>query len=271
LLVPATVLLSGATDAESVVPALGVLRHQFVTLPMDPGAVHQLKRPVVVLVDGRRDPIGARAMTRLLRSSDHDHVVLAVVSEGGTAGMNADWEVDDFLVDSAAPGEVDARLRLAGSRLDSADDSPDTDAASVVHGSLRIEPVGRTVTVDGGPVPLTYLEYELLSLLARHPNRVFNRDQIMARVWGRAPDERSPSRTVDVHVRRVRAALGEHAEVIRTVRRVGYKFVPEFPPPRAHPRTPAAARDTSGSHPPAQSSPPQPGCAATPGALGEAV
>jgi DNA-binding response OmpR family regulator len=79
------------------------------------------------------------------------------------------------------------------------------------------------VTVDGKPVDFTYMEYELLKFLMTHPRRAFSREVLLSRVWGY--DFYGGARTVDVHVRRVRAKLGsEHATKLKTVRRVGYRW-----------------------------------------------
>ena len=79
------------------------------------------------------------------------------------------------------------------------------------------------MTVDGEPVGFTYTEYELLKFLMTHPRRVFSREALLARVWGYA--HYGSGRTVDVHIRRLRAKVGaEHAARIRTVRNVGYLF-----------------------------------------------
>jgi DNA-binding response OmpR family regulator len=73
------------------------------------------------------------------------------------------------------------------------------------------------------PLDLTYMEYELLKFLATHPGKVFTREQLLSRVWGY--EYYGGARTVDVHVRRLRAKLGEeHANLIQTVRSVGYRF-----------------------------------------------
>ena len=77
--------------------------------------------------------------------------------------------------------------------------------------------------MDGRPVDFAYMEYELLKFLITHPQRVFSRDALLSRVWGY--DYYGGARTVDVHVRRIRAKLGsEHAAKIKTVRSVGYRF-----------------------------------------------
>ncbi|MFD7712092.1 winged helix-turn-helix domain-containing protein [Streptomyces sp. NPDC059785] len=90
---------------------------------------------------------------------------------------------------------------------------------------VRIDPVQRTARVDGRPLELTYLEFELLAHLVAHPHRVHTRDQLVTTVWGYG--HVGDGRTVDVHIARLRRKLGaEHREAIQTVRRVGYKYAP---------------------------------------------
>ncbi|KAA0935348.1 winged helix-turn-helix domain-containing protein [Streptomyces apricus] len=90
---------------------------------------------------------------------------------------------------------------------------------------VRVDTVRRTATVDGKPLDLTYLEFELLAHLVAHPHRVHTRDQLVTTVWGYG--HVGDGRTVDVHIARLRRKLGaEHRNTIRTVRRVGYKYAP---------------------------------------------
>ncbi|MEU9289429.1 winged helix-turn-helix domain-containing protein [Streptomyces sp. NPDC048275] len=90
---------------------------------------------------------------------------------------------------------------------------------------VRVDAVQRTVEVDGRPLDLTYLEFELLAHLVAHPNRVHSRDQLVTTVWGYG--HVGDGRTVDVHIARLRRKLGaQHRQAIQTVRRVGYKYTP---------------------------------------------
>ncbi|MFC8247069.1 winged helix-turn-helix domain-containing protein [Streptomyces chartreusis] len=90
---------------------------------------------------------------------------------------------------------------------------------------VRIDSVRRTAAVDGRELDLTYLEFELLAHLVANPHRVHSRDQLVTTVWGYG--HVGDGRTVDVHIARLRRKLGaEHRDTIRTVRRVGYKYVP---------------------------------------------
>jgi DNA-binding response OmpR family regulator len=95
---------------------------------------------------------------------------------------------------------------------------------SIRAGELNIDPDTYAAKLKGRPLDLTYKEFELLKFLAQHPGRVFTRDQLLREVWGY--DYFGGTRTVDVHVRRLRAKLGsEYESMIGTVRQVGYKFV----------------------------------------------
>ncbi|MEV3972676.1 winged helix-turn-helix domain-containing protein [Streptomyces sp. NPDC050698] len=102
---------------------------------------------------------------------------------------------------------------------------PDTATEPGGEPLIRVDTVQRTARVDGRPLDLTYLEFELLAHLVAHPGRVHTRDQLVGTVWGYG--HVGDGRTVDVHIARLRRKLGaEHRDTIRTVRRVGYKYVP---------------------------------------------
>jgi DNA-binding response OmpR family regulator len=122
---------------------------------------------------------------------------------------------------SSGPSETEARLRLALGRLTSA---AAIGSGLIRAGELTIDPDTYAAKLKGRPLDLTYKEFELLKFLAQHPGRVFTRDQLLREVWGY--DYFGGTRTVDVHVRRLRAKLGpEYESMIGTVRQVGYKFV----------------------------------------------
>ena len=168
----------------------------------------------------------ARSLCRVLRTTGISVPLLAVLTEGGLAGLDAEWGVDDVLLDTAGPAEVEARLRLAMTALQArrraTEDSCRSRSGDVVDRRGDATPRGSR----GRLLDLTYKEFELLKYLAQHPGRVFTRAQLLQEVWGY--DYYGGTRTVDVHVRRLRAKLGpEHEVLIGTVRNVGYRFVPE--------------------------------------------
>jgi DNA-binding response OmpR family regulator len=124
---------------------------------------------------------------------------------------------------TVGPAELDARLRLAVGRL-ALRDGEDPDAHVIRSGEVMVDEATYTAKLGGRALDLTFKEFELLKYLAQHPGRVFSREQLLAEVWGY--DYFGGTRTVDVHVRRLRAKLGpENETLIGTVRNVGYRFV----------------------------------------------
>jgi DNA-binding response OmpR family regulator len=220
------VLLLSDTDEnpDLILPALALLRPTIRVSACATSTGYALDRAHIVMVDGRGDLVTARRVCRALRSDAFSHALVAVVTEGGMAGVGGDWRLDDVLVTTATPAEVEMRLRLA--QVGFARGVSAQEDAAIEHGEIRIEPATRTVTVAGKAIALTYLEFQLLAYLARYPARVFDRGELLARLWG--PGYEGGPRTIDVHIRRVRVALGdEHADHLATVRRVGYTFVPD--------------------------------------------
>ncbi len=211
-----------APSAE-VLPALGLLSHHVRILPAEASALVDAPEADAVLVDARRELAMAKSLCRVLQTTGVAAPLIVVVTEGGLAGLTAEWGVDDVVLDTAGPAEVEARLRLAaGRRAESAED----EAGPITTGSLVIDETTYSVRLRGRLLDLTYKEFELLKYLAQHPGRVFTRSQLLQEVWGY--DYFGGTRTVDVHVRRLRAKLGiEHELLIGTVRNVGYRFVPE--------------------------------------------
>jgi len=127
---------------------------------------------------------------------------------------------DDFCLDPFHPRELEARLRHLLT-LPAGEDLP----GLVEHGPLMLNVETYEAAIDGQPLDLTYMEYELLRFLASSPGKVFTREVLLNQVWGY--EYYGGARTVDVHVRRLRAKIGEeNANLIQTVRSVGYKFSP---------------------------------------------
>jgi DNA-binding response OmpR family regulator len=211
-----------APSAE-VVPALGLLSHHVRILPAEGSALVDAPQADVVIVDARRELAMAKSLCRVICTTGISSPLLVVVTEGGLAGITSDWGIDDVILDTAGPAEVEARLRLALGRT--AETAPE-EGGPITAGALVIDEATYSVRLRGRLLDLTYKEFELLKYLAQHPGRVFTRSQLLQEVWGY--DYFGGTRTVDVHVRRLRAKLGTDYEVlIGTVRNVGYRFVPE--------------------------------------------
>jgi DNA-binding response OmpR family regulator len=217
-----TLLLLTRSAWADVLPGLALLPHQVIVLPAEPTGLLHAPRCDAVILDGGLDLRQARSLCRLIRTTGVDVPLLLVVNEGGVAVVSADWGMDDVLLATAGPAEIDARLRLAGGRL--ARQAADAGASPIRSGELVIDDRAYTARVGGRSLDLTFKEFELLKFLAQHCGRVFSRQQLLQEVWGY--DYFGGTRTVDVHVRRLRAKLGpEHESLIGTVRNVGSRFV----------------------------------------------
>ena len=216
-------LTSARESSADILPSLSLLPHLVRVLPAAAEQVPACKpAPDVVLIDARRDLVQSRRLLRSLRSTVSQLPVLVIVTDGGWAATSADWGADDFLLHTAGPAEVEARLRLAIGRSAQAAAQPPNEIRS---GGLVINEATYSARMNGRALDLTFKEFELLKFLAQYPGRVFTRAQLLQEVWGY--DYFGGTRTVDVHVRRLRAKLGaDNEELIGTVRNVGYRFVP---------------------------------------------
>jgi DNA-binding response OmpR family regulator len=137
--------------------------------------------------------------------------------------MSSDWGVDDVILDTAGPAEVEARIRIAIGDHIALQNALDPSSGEIRSGEIVIDENSYTAKVKGRALDLTYKEFELLKYLAQHPGRVFTRAQLLQEIWGY--DYFGGTRTVDVHIRRLRAKLGpEFESIIGTVRNVGYRF-----------------------------------------------
>jgi DNA-binding response OmpR family regulator len=215
--------------AAEILPSLSLLAHDVRVASAQAAAVPGMPAADAVLVDARRELVQVRQLFRQLRDSGVKLPLLAVVTEGGWAAVSADWGADDLILNTAGPGEVEARLRLAIGRATTA--APQ-ESDEVRSGELVINEATYSARIHGRSLDLTFKEFELLKFLAQNPGRVFTRSQLLQEVWGY--DYFGGTRTVDVHVRRLRAKLGaDHEALIGTVRNVGYRFVPAKPGGRA--------------------------------------
>jgi DNA-binding response OmpR family regulator len=217
-------LTNALQPSAEVLPALGLLLHRVRVAPAEVTALVDAPQADVVLVDGRRELAHARSLCQVLRTTGMSCPLFLVVTEGGLSVVTAEWGVDDVLLDSTGPAEVEARVRLALGRIELAARAEDQGDEVIRSGDLVIDEATYSARLRGQPLDLTFKEFELLKYLAQHPGRVFTRAQLLHEVWGY--DYFGGTRTVDVHVRRLRAKLGtEHEALIGTVRNVGYKFV----------------------------------------------
>jgi two-component system alkaline phosphatase synthesis response regulator PhoP len=166
------------------------------------------------------DPEDAFALCRALRKRDLPlEPLLLLVSGPQLPDLELREDLfDDFCLWPFQPRELEARLKHLFWRT-----GRGTRPELVEYGPLVLNLETYQAGISGRPLDLTYMEYELLKFLATHPGKVFTRETLLSRVWGY--EYYGGARTVDVHVRRLRAKLGnEHEQLIQTVRSVGYRF-----------------------------------------------
>lgn len=179
--------------------------------------------PDVLLIDGTGDIGAAEEATKSLSLAWEIGLppIVVVVTEDSVARFRFEVGADEFVLSDASSSEISARLDLVTRRAGRGEDP-----TVLKIGDLTVNPENYQVYVRGRPLDLTYKEFELLKFLAQRPGRVCDRDLLLREVWGY--DYYGGTRTVDVHVRRLRAKLGaEHEALIETIRNVGYRLVPK--------------------------------------------
>ena len=211
------VLLSDRSSREAL-PAIEAVG---LDVKVEPLAVESLAHlpdiaPEAILVDAAENPPHAFLILSALAAAGAG-IPVVVIAERGDLDRFSWHDVADELLYPGTP-EPELRLRLAMLRR-RLGGPPE---ASIRLGACAINSDTYQVTAGGRPLDLTYKEFELLKFLAQHPGRVFTRGALLREVWGY--DFYGGTRTVDVHIRRLRAKLGpEHEHLIETVRGVGYR------------------------------------------------
>ncbi len=209
-------------DPERALPALSELRPDLKHEPLSTDALgHVLElEPFAVLVDAVENPGQAWSVLQELRTRPTRASAVVIADRDQLERYPWHEVVDELLFPGAPEAELRLRLAMLGRRAGVGD------GTLVRLGPLAIDGETYRVTAAGRPLDLTFKEFELLRFLATHPGRVFTRPALLREVWGY--DFFGGTRTVDVHVRRLRAKLGpEHEQMIQTVRGVGYRAADE--------------------------------------------
>ena len=206
-----------------VLPGLALLQHQVKILPAEVSVLVDVPEVDCLLVDARRDLPNAKSFTKLISTTGVSAPIIVITTEGGLSAINADWGIDDVILDTAGPAEVEARIRVAIGQSAAELLATNPNAQEIRSGDVVIDERTYTAKLKGRVLDLTFKEFELLKYLAQHPGRVFTRSQLLQEIWGY--DYFGGTRTVDVHIRRLRSKLGPEFEaIIGTVRNVGYRF-----------------------------------------------
>lgn len=192
---------------------LALLSHTVARASSAAQALLEAETADVLIVDGRTELAAARSACHTLSQSGETPILL-IVAATGLAVLTPEWGFSDFITEGSEPAELDARIRILS--------RSSTDPDVLTAGPIRVDGAAYSASVNGEPLDLTYTEFELLRYLMQHPGRVLSRETLVSQVWGY--DYYGGTRTVDVHVRRLRAKLGQYDSYIGTVRNVGYRF-----------------------------------------------
>ena len=220
----ALLLSDQVEDVRDLLPAFPVAPYRVAVGPLKTTRPEDLiaTHPELLLIDATGDVATAEDATKRLALAWETGLppIIVIVSEDTLGRFRFESGADDFILSNASTGEIAARLALLAQRSGRGDEP-----TVLKIGDLTINPDNYQVYLRGNPLDLTYKEFELLKFLAQRPGRVCDRDLLLREVWGY--DYFGGTRTVDVHIRRLRAKLGpEHEMLIETIRNVGYRLVP---------------------------------------------
>ena len=207
----------------AVLPALSLLQHDIRILPAESSILIDAPESDCIILDARKELPQMKALARLMTSTGLTSPLIVAVTEGGLSAISSEWGTHDVILDTAGPAEIEARIRITIGRFKDHAMSLDQSLREIRTGEVVIDETAYTAKIRGRSLDLTFKEFELLKFLAQHPGRVFTRAQLLQEIWGY--DYFGGTRTVDVHIRRLRSKLGPEFEaIIGTVRNVGYRF-----------------------------------------------
>jgi DNA-binding response OmpR family regulator len=208
-------VLTDADDFESALPALTSFAQTLRRVPLTDHGEEAYDTADVAIIDARTDPAAAQTICRRLTTDTPATATVALVAPADPVTVDSDWHFDDVLLPRTGADEMQARLQLAINRRRSAING------TLKFGDLLLHSASCTGSLNGKDLGLTLTEFRLLNFLVQHAGQAFTRTRLMHEAWGY--DCKGRIRTVDVHVRRLRAKLGpEHKSVVDTVRGVGY-------------------------------------------------
>jgi len=185
----------------------------------------EVERPDLVILDLTLPGADGFELCREIRERSPVGIIVVSARRGEHDKVSAlNLGADDYITKPFSMREFRSRVKAALRRAGIAHPEADDEQPIAVRG-LRIDPTKRTVVRNGETIATTFVEFEILTALARTPGRVFTRDMLLARVWGDSA-YRDP-RTIDVHIRHLREKIEtdpKEPEYLFTVRGVGYRF-----------------------------------------------
>lgn len=210
------VVLTDENDFDSALPDLATFAQPSRRITLTADTDGHFATADVAIIDARSNVALAQAVSHRLTTDNPATAVVALVAPADCAAVDVDCNFDDVMLPGTGAEELRARLRLAIGRRRSMVDG------TLKFGDLVLHPASFTASLDGHDLCLTLTEFKLLNFLVQHAGQAFTRTRLMQEVWGY--DCTGKVRTVDVHIRRLRAKLGaRHQFLVDTVRGVGYR------------------------------------------------
>ncbi len=219
------VVFTDADDVESALPGLATFAESVRRFSLTAGIDGDHTAIDIAIIDARSDFALAQVVSSRLMTDIPGTAVVALVAPADGAAVDVDCDFDDVVQSGTRAEELHARLRVAVGRRRSVGDG------TLKFGDLTLNPANLTASLDGTALSLTLTEFKLLSFLVQHADQAFTRTRLMQEACGYASSGKA--RTIDVHIRRLRAKLGaRHQFLVDTVRGVGYRAKT---PPRPEP------------------------------------
>jgi DNA-binding response OmpR family regulator len=209
-------MLTDEDDFDTVLPDLATLADAMRRITLSAHTNRNHGTADVAIIDARSNMTAAQALSHRLTTDHPGTAVVALVAPADCAAVDVNCNFDDVMLPGTGAEELQARLRLAIGRRRSAIEG------TLTFGPLVLHPASFTASLDGNDLRLTLTEFRLLNFLVRHAGQAFTRTRLMQEAWGH--DSSGKRRTVDVHIRRLRAKLGARYQfMVDTVRGVGYR------------------------------------------------
>lgn len=210
------VVLTDEDDFESALPDLATFAQPMRRITLDADTDGHFAAADIAIIDARSNMDVAQAVSHRLTADNPGTAVVALVAPADCAAVDVDCNFDDVMLPGTGAEELQARMRLAIGRRRSMVEG------TLKFGDLLLHPASFTASLDGNDLGLTLTEFKLLNFLVQHAGQAFTRTRLMQEAWGY--DSTGKVRTVDVHIRRLRAKLGvRHQFLVDTVRGVGYR------------------------------------------------
>ncbi|WP_456396619.1 response regulator transcription factor [Desulfurobacterium sp.] len=177
----------------------------------------------LIILDIMLPGIDGKEICKLLRDNEKTKdvpiIMLTALCDEDTKVESFGYGADDYVTKPFSMKELIARIGAINRRLKLSENE------KLAFKGITLDKISKEITVDGQPVQLTKTEYQLIELFLSNPNKVFSREELLEKIWGKEHSENT--RTLDVYISRLRKKLGSYGKYLRTLPRLGYKLTAE--------------------------------------------